>query len=62
MASRFIVKAVFNGTSLSVPVSARTAQLAAAKAAVARQTRAASAFLVFDRRTGVVVHAQPNRG
>jgi hypothetical protein len=62
MASRYVVRAVFNGTNLSIPVSARNPQVAAAKAAVNRLTRKASAYLVFERRTMLLVHSEPRRG
>jgi hypothetical protein len=61
MASRYVVRAVFNGTSLSIPVSGRTPQAAAAKAAVNRLTRKAAAYLVFDRRTMQLAYTQVNK-
>ena len=58
MATTYVVQAVFNGTSLRLPVSARTPASAASKAAKSRLTKSASAYIVFDRGTGQPVYTQ----
>jgi hypothetical protein len=55
MATRYIVRAVTNGTGVNLAVSGRSPQVALDKARASRLGRKASAFLVFERASGTVV-------
>lgn len=52
--TRFTVKAIYNGTSKVLAVSAVTPQAALAKARVSRHCKEASAFIVYSRALGSV--------
>lgn len=56
----YIVKAIFNGTTLQVPVSAKQPEMAARKASRKRLLRRASVLLVIERSTGETKHVQLN--
>lgn len=58
--SKFLVKAIFNGTSLTIPVSARTVDGAVEKVARRRLVKRASVLLVIDRRSGETRHVVLN--
>lgn len=56
--TKFIVKCTFNGTSIALPISARTPEDAAARAAKKRLAKHASVFVVVERATKSVRHIQ----
>lgn len=55
--SRFIVKAIFNGTSLRVPISANHPMIALHKAKKLTALKDACAFICYERNTGNLVLA-----
>lgn len=50
--TNFIVKAVWGGTSKSIPVSARTPQIALDKARRNKHCKEASVFIIYSRNLG----------
>lgn len=58
--TKYVVRCVFGGTSLTFPAAGRTPQKAVAKIETKRAAKDASVFLVFERKTGNVVHTQLN--
>ena len=57
MNTRFIVKAIFNGTSLRVPVSANHPATALYRAGKMKALKDACAFICYERKTGNMVLA-----
>lgn len=59
--TRYVVQCVFGGTKTSIPASGHNPHVAVDKAKKSKIGRRASAFVVFERKTGNVVHAAVNR-
>lgn len=59
--SKYIVRCIFNGTGINLPISARNCDRAIDKARRCRLGKGASAYIVFDRKTGSMATVAVNR-